>query len=122
MDSTVKIWDVYSNNYCSEYTHCTSKIDKNTELIEPLQSLEGDHQSGVKLIAMNQSYLASYSTEDNCLVIRDWEKVTKPLFKLSDVNDAIKVKLHDRGESKNGKVYSGANFEIGHMILCKENP
>ena len=37
------------------------KFNDNTEIIEPLVSLEGDHNSGVNLIAMNSVYLVSYS-------------------------------------------------------------
>jgi WD40 repeat protein len=63
-DSTIKIWDVYANQYCKYYSNSNivgHKFDDNTEIVEPLISLEGDHQGGVKLLSMNLCYLVSYS-------------------------------------------------------------
>jgi WD40 repeat protein len=76
-DSSTKIWDIYANQYCKNYSNSNivgHKFDEKTEIVEPLISLEGDHQSGVKLIAINLCFLSSYSDQDNCLVLRDWEK------------------------------------------------
>ena len=64
--------------------------------------------------------MASYS-DDNQLIIRDWEKINTPLFKLTDIQGTLNVNEVNRKQSANGQVYSGAKYEIGHMILCKEN-
>jgi WD40 repeat protein len=56
LDSTVKIWDIHANEYCDLYSNSNvvgHKSDKNTEVVEPLYSLEGDHAAGVKVLAMN---------------------------------------------------------------------
>ena len=63
-DSSIKIWDIYANQYCKNYSNSNivgHKFDEKTEIVEPLITLEGEHQSGVKLIAMNLCYLVSYS-------------------------------------------------------------
>lgn len=53
IDTTVKIWDVFSGTCLNTY--------------------EG-HCSGVQRIAMNPMYLASYSDSDGLLMVRDFEK------------------------------------------------
>ena len=55
-DGTVKIWDLHANLYCDGYSNSKivgHKFDNNTEIIEPLQSLEGEHESGIRLMDMN---------------------------------------------------------------------
>ena len=51
LDSTVRIWDIHANEYCDSYTNSNvvgHKADKETEVIEPLETLEGHHQAGIK--------------------------------------------------------------------------
>ena len=45
-DSTIKIWDLNSNIYCDMYTNSNvvgHRLNENTEIIEPLETIEGDH-------------------------------------------------------------------------------
>ena len=65
-DASIKIWDLYANQFCDGYSNSTvkgNKFNANTEVITPLVSLEGEneHQSGISCMSMNKKYLASYS-------------------------------------------------------------
>lgn len=63
-DSTIKIWDLHSNIYTDMYSNSNvvgHKLNENTEIIEPLESIEGQHGAGIRSMAMNQSYLVSFS-------------------------------------------------------------
>ena len=56
MDSTIKIWDLYANDYCEGYSNCNvvgRKFDDKTEVVEALHTIEGDHSSGIRLLAQN---------------------------------------------------------------------
>lgn len=85
-------------------------------------NLADDHKSGVKLLAMNQCYLASYSDVDNLLVIRDWEKINTPLFKMGDIANMLSLSEVNRSQLQNGVNYSTSKFEVGCMHLHNENP
>ena len=55
-DATIKIWDLNSNIYCDLYSNSNvvgHRLNENTEIIEPLESIEGDHKGGIRAIAMN---------------------------------------------------------------------
>jgi WD40 repeat protein len=44
-DASIKIWDLYANQYCEGYSNSAvkgNKFDANTEIISPLVSLEGE--------------------------------------------------------------------------------
>ena len=67
-------------------------------MINPLVSIEGEneHQFGIKVLAMNKSYIASYSEKDNLLLIRDWEWPNDALFRLDNFNDQLNLNIVNR--------------------------
>ena len=111
-DASIKIWDLFANQYC-DYSNSNivgNKFNANTEVIEPLMSLEGEneHQSGIGKMCLNSKYLASFSLQDCCLIVRDWERPKQHLIKLENFNSVIGV-----AENKRSNM-----FEISQMALC----
>lgn len=99
-DASIKIWDLYANQYC-DYSNSNivgNRFNANTEVIEPLLSLEGEneHQSGIGRLCMNSKYLASFSLQDCCLIVRDWERPKDHLLKLENFNSVLGVAENKR--------------------------
>jgi len=120
-DSTVKIWDINANIYSDCYSNSQvkgHKLNENTEVIEPLESLEGDHEGGIRGLAMNQCYLVTFSDEDGCLVVRDWEKINKPLVKIKNFSNLFNLNQVNRGEQGQ---YNSAGYRIFTMELCQRD-
>jgi WD40 repeat protein len=96
MDGTVRIWDVATGI-------CTGEF--------------GDHDGiGISRIAMNSSYLMSFSDQNETLVIRDFEK-GKVILKISNFDDQLLPGLAGVRRS----VYSTGKFEIGDIIAPPED-
>ena len=117
-DSTIKIWDLNSNIYCDLYSNSNvvgHRLNQNTEIVEPLETIEGTHQSGIKAMAINQSYLASFSQEDGCISIRDWERVDKPLIIMRNFNDILHYNEQQRGDQPK---FKNNSFNTTTMDLC----
>lgn len=92
MDGTIKLWEVYSGKLLQSYD---------------------EHGSAVQRVAMNSNYMASYSDQNNLLIVRDINKGI-PLFKLSNMEEVIGFTVSQRDTSN--------KFEIGDIVMPYQDP